>query len=337
MSSLPIESMFVHVTKACNLRCVYCYFSALDALPDEMTTDEFRRLWPDVVTVSPVKVIFTGGEPLLRDDITNLLQDLAEVDVDHKILRCINTNGQLLSATLARQMVGLVDEFRVSLDGLATSNDTLRGAGSFDRAITALDILYSAGFEPKIIVTVTNITLADMENFLTFLVRRQFRRFNINLMRPLGRGAIHSSWMPNRLSAQDSLERVFRSLGLDVEEHENISSYKRLSHCGVGRFLNLMPNGDVFPCHALMEPEFRLGNVRQMRLTEVCCFQGSLGAFQRLEFDRFSKDGAIHTAIASTGCLGEAYNKTSNSPLWKSTFPLNDIVPVHAIKLKLSS
>ena len=49
-------------------------FSASKALPDELTTREFSRLWPQVVTLRPAKVIFTGGEPLLRPDVFEAAQ-----------------------------------------------------------------------------------------------------------------------------------------------------------------------------------------------------------------------------------------------------------------------
>jgi Predicted Fe-S oxidoreductases len=331
MSAVSLRNVFVHVTKACNLRCTYCYFSADRALADEMTTREFRHLWPDMVSVSPRKVIFTGGEPLLRTDIDSLLGGLAEADPGHRLLRCLNTNGHLVTTKLAKQMIGLVDEFRVSVDGLAHSNDTFRNSGNFDHAVAALDILYSAGFEPKVFITVSTVTLADTEKLLAFLVRRGIHRFNINLLRPIGRGIKQSSLIPDPASAQDALERAFRSLGLGAAEREATSSPKLVSHCGVGKFLNLMPNGDVFPCHALTRREFRLGNVRETSLTEICGPEGALGAFQRLEFDRFSADDRIYAALASKVCLGEVYNDTTRSLLWKQTLPLNDLGPAQSI------
>src|SRR5438105_14168236 len=99
--TVPLRNVFLHVTKACNLRCSYCYFSARKPLPDEMTTDEFLRMWPEMVTVRPQKVIFAGGEPLLRADILDLLRGLRDADPEHHVLRCLNTNGHLVTPALA--------------------------------------------------------------------------------------------------------------------------------------------------------------------------------------------------------------------------------------------
>ena len=93
------RAIFLHVTKQCNLRCSYCYFSASRPLPDEMTPEEFVALWPEVAAICPQKIVFTGGEPLLRPDILLLLRGLA--DHDPRIVRCLNTNGHFVTPEVA--------------------------------------------------------------------------------------------------------------------------------------------------------------------------------------------------------------------------------------------
>ena len=97
-----IDTVFFHVTKACNLRCQYCYFSAARRQPDELSTDEIQRLWPDVTRLRPRKLVFTGGEPLLRADLQGLVLAFAEADASHAIQRCLNTNGHLLTRAFVR-------------------------------------------------------------------------------------------------------------------------------------------------------------------------------------------------------------------------------------------
>lgn len=65
--TISLKNVFLHVTKACNLHCSYCYFSARKPLPNEITTEKFLRLWPEIVTVRPQKVIFTGWRRWLCD------------------------------------------------------------------------------------------------------------------------------------------------------------------------------------------------------------------------------------------------------------------------------
>lgn len=139
--TVSLRNVFLHVTKACNLRCEYCYFSASRPLPDEMTTEELTRLWPDMVALRPEKVVFTGGEPLLRPDILDLLRGLRDSDPQHHVLRCLNTNGHLVTKELARQLVGLADEVRVSLDALPARNDALRARATSMRRCARSDAI----------------------------------------------------------------------------------------------------------------------------------------------------------------------------------------------------
>jgi len=136
--TIALRSVFLHMTKACNLLCSYCYFAASKPLPNEMSTEDYSALWPVLVALCPQKIIFTGGEPLLRPDILDLLYGLRAADPEHRVLRCVNTNGHQVTPELARAMVGVVDEVRVSLDGLAERNDAQRGQGNFEAAVRAL-------------------------------------------------------------------------------------------------------------------------------------------------------------------------------------------------------
>src|SRR5262249_9705403 len=111
-----------------------------------MTTDEFHRLWPDLVALRPQKVVVTGGEPLLRPDLFELLGGLRAADPAHHLVRCLNTNGHLVTPDLAQRLVGLADEVRVSLDALPQRNDALRGAGNFAAAVRALQCYAAVGF-----------------------------------------------------------------------------------------------------------------------------------------------------------------------------------------------
>src|SRR5712692_6440093 len=170
--TIALRNVFLHVTKACNLFCSYCYFSAHKPLPDEMTTEEFAAMWPALVAVRPQKVIFTGGEPLLRPDILELLRGLKEADPQHQVLRCLNSNGHLVTPEFAHSMVGLADEVRVSLDAFAERNDAMRGRGNFEAAVRALEYYYAVGFEPKVLITITSQSLPDLEALLCFLIEK---------------------------------------------------------------------------------------------------------------------------------------------------------------------
>jgi MoaA/NifB/PqqE/SkfB family radical SAM enzyme len=333
VETVVLQNVFLHVTKACNLYCKYCYFSASKPLPDEMTTDDFMRIWPRMVKLRPQKVVFTGGEPLLRPDILDLLRGLKEADPEHYIIRCLNTNGHLVTLDLAKQLVGLADEVRVSLDGMRETNDSLRGEGNFDQAVRALETYYSVGFEPKVLVTVTSTTLPDLEELLVFLIQKKISRINLNAFRPIGRGRGHSEWHADVKEAQSAVRRAWIRCHPDQELPPEPLEAAACTNCGVGQFLNIMPNGDVFPCHVLTDREFRAGNVREQSLIEICRKQGLLGQLAKLDFhDLAQQDESLADLTQPNICMGNVYRDTKASPVWNGNLPLPSIISIKDVK-----
>ena len=317
-TTVSLRNVFLHLTKACNLRCTYCYFSASQTLPDELTTNELAGLWPDLIALTPEKVVFTGGEPFLRSDLLDLLTSLRAADPEHRVLRCLNTNGHLVTPELARTLVGLADEVRVSIDGLEARNDRLRGAGNFAAAVRALEAYYAVGFEPKALVTVTAVSLPDLEALLCFLVERKITRINLNPFRPIGRGKGHAEWAVEPAAVQTAVKRAWAHCFPRQERPPEPEPVEEVSSCGVGRFLNIMPNGDVFPCHVLTQREFRCGNLREHSLLEICRASGLLGRLARLDFRELAREDERLVPLARPGCcLGNVYAETRQLPIWR--------------------
>jgi MoaA/NifB/PqqE/SkfB family radical SAM enzyme len=318
-----VKTIFLHVTKACNLHCGYCYFSARRPLPDEMATEAYGLLWPEMVALRPGKLVFTGGEPLLRPDVLELLADLRASDPEHRIQRCLNTNGHLVTPNLARELVGLADEVRVSVDALRTRNDALRGPGNFDYAMRALENFHAAGFEPKALVTITAISLPDLEELLSLLLERNITRINLNVFRPIGRGAGHSEWAVNTEEVRDAVRRAWERRFPDRVLRSEAQKPESQSNCGVGSFLNIMPNGDVFPCRVLTHREFLCGNVRQQSLLKICRSNGLLGELRELDFRTMARTDKRVAGLTRRGtCLGNVYTQTKEAPAWKQALPI---------------
>jgi MoaA/NifB/PqqE/SkfB family radical SAM enzyme len=212
-----------------------------------MTTREFARLRREVVALRPQKVVFTGGEPLLRSDMLDLLRGLRDADPDHRVLQCLNTNGHLVTPELARQLVGLADEVRVSLDALPARNDALRGVRNFDAAVRALEYYYAVDFEPKVLVTLTSLSLPDLEELLCFLLEKKITRINLNGFRPIGRGKGKWEWRTDPKEVQAAVQQAWKRCYPDQPAPLEPLESETQCHCGVGRFLNVMPRWRCLP------------------------------------------------------------------------------------------
>ena len=315
-TTIKLKNVFLHVTKACDLRCRYCYFSASTPLPNELGTEELANLWPQLVQLEPEKVIITGGEPLLRSDIIDILKGFQQADTQHRVIHCLNTNGTLITPKLAEELAPVVDEVRVSIDAMRERNDHLRGAGSFDRAVHAVDCLLGAGVNPKVLVTVTSVSLPELEELVRFLVARGVRQVNINGFRPIGRGAGRGDWAVTREDMQPAFQRFWdKSFSSHGKLPDNMNSEPQFN-CGVGTFLNIMPDGDVFPCHVLTDPEFRCGNVRHTSLLEICRRDRLLGALAALNFTELAvQEPQLKVLTAPETCFGMVYAQSKTLPI----------------------
>jgi hypothetical protein len=93
-------------------------------------------------------------------------------------------------------------------------------------------------------------------------------------------------------------------------------------NCGVGEFVNIMPNGDVFPCHVLTQSEFRCGNLRHDSLKAICRRTGLLGEPSALDFRALAaRDDQLGPLRDRGSYMGSVYPSTKANAIWKKTLP----------------
>ena len=86
--SLPI--VILYITEGCNLKCAMCSYRK--RLPDELTMEEINNLASELVKLGLKRIVFSGGEPLLRTDF----EQICEVFAKHNVKQTLLTNGVLL-------------------------------------------------------------------------------------------------------------------------------------------------------------------------------------------------------------------------------------------------
>lgn len=80
---------------------------------------------------------------------------------------------------------------------------------------------------------------------------------------------------------------------------------------------------DVFPCHVLIDREFRCGNVREQSLLEICCRNGLLGELRALDFQELTRqDERVVSLTQPNMCMGTVYAKTRELPVWRNNLPM---------------
>lgn len=162
----PLEIVSWNLTRVCNLACGHCYLDAVQRrreAPDELSTGEAIDVIGQIAAVAPgAMVVLTGGEPLLRPDLTAIV----EIAVRAGLLPVIGTNGVLLDGRRARALAGAgAAGVGVSVDSATpTFHDRLRGLpGAWVRALEGIRAARGAGLAVQIQASLFADNLDDLD------------------------------------------------------------------------------------------------------------------------------------------------------------------------------
>ena len=213
---------------------------------------------------------------------------------------------------MAYRIAQVVDEVRISIDGPREVTDRLRGCGAFDAALNAIHNLKGAGLYPSVSITVTTENVPHLSAFLSFLLEGDVTtEFRLTPFRPVGRGAHHpdlaSSKQETQQAVVDFWQRHFGTPSRFTESTDT-SNLASGGTCGVGNYINILPDGSVYPCHVLSVPKFLLGNVRHTTLSAIVHESTLLKHLHSLDFSqlKIGSDRLMHL-LHSASCLGEVY------------------------------
>ena len=177
-----------NATKRCNLRCEHCYAGAdCEAAVNELSTAEAKALVDDLADFGVPVLLFSGGEPLVREDLAELV---AYAD-DAGLRPVLSTNGTLLTRERARELKAAGLKYAgVSVDGLPERNDRIRGEeGAFDAAVRGIEACLDVGLKTGLRYTITEHNVDDLAGVVDLLVDVGVDRFCFYHLDYGGRGA----------------------------------------------------------------------------------------------------------------------------------------------------
>ena len=177
-----------NMTRRCNLKCIHCYSNSADIdYPDELTTEEGKKLIDDLAGFGAPVILFSGGEPLLRQD----LLELAQYTTSKGMRAVISTNGTLITKEIAVKLQKIdLSYVGVSLDGLEKTHDRFRGKkGAFTAAINGIRNCREAGIKVGIRFTVNKHNLADVPDMFDLLRDEEIERLCFYHLVYTGRGS----------------------------------------------------------------------------------------------------------------------------------------------------
>ena len=196
-----------NITRACNLKCVHCYNDSGVGKPfKEITTEKAKEVLDDLAQFGCPSVLFSGGEPLMRPDLFELLEYAAG-----KGLRTvISTNGTLISQEKAAMIKQIgVSYVGISLDGIGEINDKFRAvAGAFDKAVAGIRNCQAAAVRIGLRLTLTQRNVQDLEALFDFIEAENIERACFYHLVPSGRGGAISTEALTHAQSREAIEII---------------------------------------------------------------------------------------------------------------------------------
>ena len=319
------------MTNACNLKCIHCHASG-GKKGDELSTDEAKILINQLAEIPEFRMLaFTGGEPLVRPDLFELLAYSKALGFTNTIA----TNATLIDDETAMRLKqhGVVIA-AVSLDGFnAETHDMIRGkTGIFDATLEGIRALNKAGILLHINITVMDYNLPELDQMMSLIEELNAGILLIYQLVPVGRGRDISDvaldidgnerLMQFMVKAQSEAKAIIEPVaGTQYWSHllnqAGIKSgplmwlAEKVFHgCSAGRgFVYIKPNGDVWPCPFI---EVSSGNIKDKPFTQIWAESPVFKELRNRETLLEGSCGACEYKKICGGCRGRAWAYTGN-------------------------
>ncbi len=195
------------VTQACDLACVHCRASAQpDRNPLELSTEEGKKLIDEISSLKIPVFVLTGGDPLKRPDLFELIEYARRVGVRVSLTPSATP---LLTRDVVRRLkeAGLA-RLAVSMDGAsAGTHDAFRGmSGSFARTLDAIRWANEAGLPVQINTTFSRRNIGEIDEIVQLMESLKITLWSVFFLVPTGRGKL------DELLNAEEFEQVFEKL-----------------------------------------------------------------------------------------------------------------------------
>ena len=232
-------------TRTCNLKCRHCYMNSDSRkYQDELTTAEAKKFIDDLAEFKVPVLLFSGGEPLIRDDFF----ELAAYAAAKNVRPTLSTNGTLITREVAQEIKNIgVGYVGISLDGLREVNDKFRGVeGAFNLAMRGIENCVAVGQRVGLRFTINRHNFEELDKIFDFIEAEKINRVCFYHLVYSGRGSqmLDEDVTPeeSRLAMDTIIRRTKdfarRGLAKEILTVDN--------HCdGVYMYLKALADGDT--------------------------------------------------------------------------------------------
>ncbi|MCR5175643.1 MAG: putative heme d1 biosynthesis radical SAM protein NirJ2 [Anaerovibrio sp.] len=303
-----------NVTNACNMYCDHCYREAGCRAEEELSTQEAKTLLEQIARANFKIMIFSGGEPLLRPDIVELVAYASKLG----LRPVFGTNGTLITLEKARALkaAGAMG-MGISLDSMdIQKHDSFRKfEGAWEGAVRGMRNCREAGLPFQIHTTVMDWNNHELEAITDFAVAEGAVAHHFFFLVPTGRAKTIEAESLRAEQYEETLTRIMKKqTEVDIELKPTCApQFMRIAAqmgiktrfrrgCLAGTaYCIISPRGKVQPCAYL---NMELGDVRVTPFDEIWKNNQVLNTLRTLEYK--GGCGACEFKRACGGCRARA-------------------------------
>lgn len=352
-----LSSLYINPTKFCNLKCQHCwvdppYKSKLNGLNGEMSMEELVKIVDKAKTLGLSSIKLTGGEPLLRKDIGELMDYCFNSGVEIMM----ESNGTLITKDMAKMLKKYnVNHISISMDSFQEElHDNFRGVkGAYKSTIKGINNLVEQGIHPQVIMSMYRENLENFVEFMELGKKLKVGSIKLNIIGDMGRGGDLKK--DNKIPTVAELLKFYENfrewrknypfmLIFDIPiafRHLEEIKGPGVSICSIKNIMGVLPTGEVSICGiGFVDKSIIFGNLKDDvdSMDEIWKTNDVLKSIRE---DIPGKLEGICGICALKGkCLGacraDAYNATGNifAPFWfcqqaydQGLFPKTRIIP----------
>jgi pyrroloquinoline quinone biosynthesis protein E len=324
--------LLAELTYRCPLRCPYCS-NPVDAAGPELETETWLRIIGEARELGVLQLHLSGGEPLARRDLTELVTQAARLGIYTNLV----TSGiGLTEHRLAELREGGLDHVQLSIqDSRAEPADAIAGIKAHDRKRTVAALVRESGLPLSVNVVLHRHNVERLAEIAAYAAGLGAQRLELAHTQYYGWGLLNrASLMPTReqVAAADLVARSLRLDGIELvyvrpDYYDGVA--KPCMNGWGSRQLVVAPNGDVLPCPAAsVLPGLSPENVLMTSLSEIWYSSASFNRFRGTEWMREPCRSCPRKEIDFGGCRCQAFQLTGDAA---ATDPACALSPDHGL------
>lgn len=310
-----------NVTLRCNLKCAHCYINAGERrFGNELSTDAAKMLIHQITEVSRPLLILSGGEPLLREDIYEIIR----YGTDRGLRMSMGSNGMLINEEVSQKLkeAGMWT-VAISLDSsIPERHDEFRGVrGCWEHAVNAISALRKNNIHVQVNSTITRQNYDEVDDIMALAEELGVENFHLFFLVPTGRGAEIEDITPrmyedmitstlaktakHKLNVKPSCAPQF----MRVAKEQGVDMKRWIRGCIAGLYYcRIYPTGEVTPCPYM---PIKLGNIRNRSFRDIWSNSEIFKALRDLDLLK-GKCGICEYRDLCGGCRARAYGVSTN-------------------------